>query len=62
MEGAQRVEIAVQGDGAVQVEDARPMRAPGDRDVDGDQLSVAPLLASAVQSIHEETSVSRLFL
>ncbi len=26
------------------------------------QLSVAPLLASAVQSIHEETSVSRLFL
>jgi ribose-phosphate pyrophosphokinase len=26
------------------------------------QLSVAPLLASAIQSIHEETSVSRLFL
>ena len=26
------------------------------------QLSVAPLLASAVQSIHEETSVSQLFL
>jgi len=26
------------------------------------QLSVAPLLASAIQSIHEETSVSQLFL
>jgi ribose-phosphate pyrophosphokinase len=26
------------------------------------QLSVAPLLARAVQSIHEETSVSALFL
>jgi ribose-phosphate pyrophosphokinase len=26
------------------------------------QLSIAGLIASAIQSIHEETSVSRLFL